>query len=397
MLYLLSTFWFWLLLALSVGFATGWLTFARSPGNFWRGLAPWGLALGLGALVAVLQLLPQRIGYWLDLGVLMLAAYLLGCCLASIIRLRLGDAAATEPAAMSGNIPTPGNIGAAGRIMPPPLAVEVAVEPTKPAPAEAVEEAITGLSAARAGKPDDLTQIYGIDGETQKKLNDLGLYHYDQLASLTPGNRRWLFRQLGHAGRFPSWWWRWRYDAEQLVAGKSVSASSPPKAAKPKSESKSSAVKPAKIETAPVAAPPAAPLAVVETPSQEGFEGSKPAGLATPRGGKADDLKRISGIGKQNEGRLHGLGIWHFDQIAQWSADEVKWVGGFLAFPGRIEREEWVRQAKVLGEGGETEFSRRADAGLVESSRDDTQDDGQGNVIPLGEVVKKPGAKAPKK
>ncbi len=94
----------------------------------------------------------------------------------------------------------------------------------EPVPGEATEEAITGLSQPRNGKPDDLTQIYGIDSETEKKLNALGLYHIDQIAVLTAGQRRWLFRQLGFSGRFPSWWWRWKYDAEQLMGGKTKPA-----------------------------------------------------------------------------------------------------------------------------------------------------------------------------
>ncbi|WP_218823402.1 hypothetical protein [Inquilinus limosus] len=106
-------------------------------------------------------------------------------------------------------------------------------------------------------------------------------------------------------------------------------------------------------------------------------------GLAAPRGGKADDLKRIKGIGPQNEGRLHGLGIWHFDQIAAWTKANVDWVGSFLAFPGRIEREDWVGQARQLAGGLETEFSKRVDAGLVETSRDDGSK-GQRNVEKTG-------------
>ncbi|WP_293798108.1 hypothetical protein [uncultured Bosea sp.] len=99
--------------------------------------------------------------------------------------------------------------------------------------------------------------------------------------------------------------------------------------------------------------------------------GQRPAGLVAARDDKADDLKLIKGIGRQNEGRLHGLGIWHFEQIANWTAENVEWVGGYLAFPGRIEREDWVGQAKLLAAGSETEFARRAKAGEVETSRDD--------------------------
>lgn len=81
--------------------------------------------------------------------------------------------------------------------------------------------------------------------------------------------------------------------------------------------------------------------------------GRRPPGLAAPHGGQADDLRRIRGIGPQNEARLHRLGIWHFAQIAAWDGDNVKWASSYLAFPGRIDREGWVEQAKALaGAGG---------------------------------------------
>jgi predicted flap endonuclease-1-like 5' DNA nuclease len=128
---------------------------------------------------------------------------------------------------------------------------------------------------------------------------------------------------------------------------------------------------------------PARPVAAApRIEGEEKIAGERPPGLAGPRGGKADDLKLIRGIGKQNEGRLHGLGIWHFDQISAWSKQQVLWVGSYLAFPGRIEREEWVKQARQLAAGKDTEFSKRAKWGLVPTSKDDGSL-GQGNVEPL--------------
>jgi len=76
--------------------------------------------------------------------------------------------------------------------------------------------------------------------------------------------------------------------------------------------------------------------------------GARPAGLAQPRGTGADRLTRIKGIGPVNEKKLNALGIWHFDQVAAWSEHEIAWVGSYLAFPGRIEREDWVGQAREL-------------------------------------------------
>jgi predicted flap endonuclease-1-like 5' DNA nuclease len=108
-------------------------------------------------------------------------------------------------------------------------------------------------------------------------------------------------------------------------------------------------------------------------PGEADIPGQRPAGLVAAREAGPDDLKLIRGIGRQNEDRLQALGIWHFAQIAAWTPANVEWVGSYLAFPGRIEREDWVGQAKTLAEGGETEFAVRARAGLVESSRDEDE------------------------
>ena len=87
--------------------------------------------------------------------------------------------------------------------------------------------------------------------------------------------------------------------------------------------------------------------------------------------GEEDDLKRIRGIGPVNEKALNTLGIFKFSQIAAWTPANVDWVEASLSVPGRIEREDWIAQAKLLAEGEETDFSKRVDAGEVESSLDE--------------------------
>ena len=95
-------------------------------------------------------------------------------------------------------------------------------------------------------------------------------------------------------------------------------------------------------------------------------EPARPAALAGPREGGADDLKRIKGVGPKLEELLHSLGFYHFDQIAAWGPSEVAWVDSNLeGFNGRATRDEWVEQARLLAAGGETEFSRRVDKGEV--------------------------------
>ncbi|MFD0915787.1 hypothetical protein ACFQ14_05145 [Pseudahrensia aquimaris] len=135
------------------------------------------------------------------------------------------------------------------------------------------------------------------------------------------------------------------------------------------------------MPTPPVTKPaaPAAPL-VSATPTPK--PKPKPKAAAKPKARKApakksapkpsaankDNLRMISGIGPQNEARLNNLGIYQFAQIASWKAKDEAHYGEVLAFPGRIEREEWVKQAKELAKGKTTEFASRVAAGQVGTS-----------------------------
>ncbi len=95
-------------------------------------------------------------------------------------------------------------------------------------------------------------------------------------------------------------------------------------------------------------------------------EGSKPATLDGARVDVADDLKQIKGIGPKMEKICNALGLYHFDQIAAWTPDEEAWVNANLeGFKGRMIRDQWTVQAKLLAAGGETEFSKRAEGGDV--------------------------------
>ncbi|WP_232823091.1 NADH:ubiquinone oxidoreductase [Oceanibium sediminis] len=81
-------------------------------------------------------------------------------------------------------------------------------------------------------------------------------------------------------------------------------------------------------------------------------EPGKPKLLSAARGGKPDDLKKIKGVGPKLEQVLNGLGVYHFDQIASWSDDEVAWVDENIeGFKGRVTRDGWVAQASELDKG----------------------------------------------
>lgn len=84
---------------------------------------------------------------------------------------------------------------------------------------------------------------------------------------------------------------------------------------------------------------------------------AEPAGLmpedfkqpkAMDRPANPADLKAISGIGPKLEKVLNGLGIWTFGQIAAWTPEEIAWVDDYLSFKGRIDRDDWTRQAAAL-------------------------------------------------
>ncbi len=87
---------------------------------------------------------------------------------------------------------------------------------------------------------------------------------------------------------------------------------------------------------------------------------AKPETLSAPRAGKADDLKLLKGVGPKLEQTLHDLGFYHFDQVAAWTEAEIAWVDTRLKFKGRIQRDGWIEQARILAGGGDTEFSKRA-------------------------------------
>ncbi|OAN72977.1 NADH-quinone oxidoreductase subunit E [Seohaeicola saemankumensis] len=143
--------------------------------------------------------------------------------------------------------------------------------------------------------------------------------------------------------------------------GKSGQGKAAPKAAAPKAKAAPKAPAP---DAAEKIAKPATKAAA--TPAAAAGEGTKPKTMKAPRKAGADDLKLIKGVGPKLEALLHSMGFYHFDQIAKWSSEEVTWVDQNLeGFKGRVTRDDWVAQAAILADGGETEFSNRAKKGEV--------------------------------
>jgi len=142
------------------------------------------------------------------------------------------------------------------------------------------------------------------------------------------------------------------------------------KAAKP-AAAKPAAVKAAKpvakavsVKAAPAKAVKPAAKAVSVKAAPVAADG-KPETLTKARAGGADDLKQLKGVGPSLEKTLNEMGFYHFDQVASWRKKEVEWVDSRLKFKGRIVRDEWIKQAKVLARGGTSDFSNKVKKGGV--------------------------------
>ena len=125
-------------------------------------------------------------------------------------------------------------------------------------------------------------------------------------------------------------------------------------APKPKAEAKP---KVAKAAESPAVIADATP----KVAKPKAVKAAGPARLKAPRKGRADDLKEIEGIGPALEKLVNEMGFFHFDQIASWSDADVALVDSEMkTFKGRITRDRWVAQAKIIVTEGLEAFRERA-------------------------------------
>lgn len=96
-----------------------------------------------------------------------------------------------------------------------------------------------------------------------------------------------------------------------------------------------------------VAAKKAAPKAAKKAEPKKAAP-KKPAA----KSGAKDDLKQLSGVGPALEKKLNENGVTTFAQVAGWKKADIADMDGKLSFKGRIERENWVAQAKELAKKG---------------------------------------------
>jgi len=100
----------------------------------------------------------------------------------------------------------------------------------------------------------------------------------------------------------------------------------------------------------------AAPAAVKPEPAPAPVPAPAPA----PAPAAADDLSRIKGLGPKIATLLGELGVTSFAQIAAWSEEDVTRMDAQLGrFAGRITRDQWVEQARLLAAGDEAGFTEK--------------------------------------
>lgn len=82
------------------------------------------------------------------------------------------------------------------------------------------------------------------------------------------------------------------------------------------------------------------------------------AAQARPDG--ADDLTKLKGVGPKLAAQLNALGVTSFAQIAGWSEADIDRVDDQLGrFKGRIRRDDWIGQAKLLASGDTAAYEAR--------------------------------------
>jgi predicted flap endonuclease-1-like 5' DNA nuclease len=104
-------------------------------------------------------------------------------------------------------------------------------------------------------------------------------------------------------------------------------------------------------------APEAASAAPAEPPPAAPAEEER---VAAPADGPPDDLTRLKGLGPRLNALLSELGVSRYDQIAAWTPADIARIDAQLgSFRGRIERDGWVEQARLLAAGDVAGFEAK--------------------------------------
>ena len=168
--------------------------------------------------------------------------------------------------------------------------------------------------------PDDLTLINGIDEFTQKKLNSLGVFSYEQLSRMDSTNAKEV------------------NDALEMLPGKIIEMDWTKQA----------------ITMLELKGVDKASSSSIEDEGDEVFADLSAAQIKWAQIGKAgdrksDNLTKIKGIDAETQKKLKVLGIRTYDQLSRMDSETAEAVNGALGMmPGRVSKMMWAQQAKAL-------------------------------------------------
>lgn len=225
MAFLIDRFWLPLLLSGLIGIMIGWATCGRAKaGGSWKSSwLPLGILAAIaGVFAAVQMVLPGRYGLWLEVALMMFAAYLAGCCISCLIhgmtfgRQRTTEKSELQPAAGIdadiGSGSTRATSEAAAPARETALSIvsrsaDATAVSAAPKPLAAIAPATPGakpplLHRPRNGQKDDLTLIWGVAEKLEERMNRMGIWHFDQIAAWTPEHVKWFEHEVeGFRGR----------------------------------------------------------------------------------------------------------------------------------------------------------------------------------------------------
>lgn len=276
----------------------------------------------------------------LQIFLLIVIAYILGCVAGCLLHQFFADDAPTDftveeqDALMSATEPQPTKAS----LIPASPAPVIKSEPPKVDLPLSREKALPEIDIPRAAQLDDLKRIRGIGRQNEIRLNAIGVTSFAQIAGWSKARQAEIGARLSFSGRIERE--EWVAQAKALAKGKQTDFSRR--------------------------------VAGGDVPSSAAGDagksvGKKPRTLKSARNRKADALTSIAGIGKAIEDKLNAVGIFHFSQLASWSPEEAAWIGNEIGFPGRVERENWVKQASNLNAADEKPAGKTVSGGKSKS------------------------------
>ena len=324
----------------------------------------------------------------------------------------------TPPVAVPKIVPPPVAAAIAGGVATAAAATVTSVLAKPPTPPAAPVTQAPPVTPAPA-PADNLRRIKGIDAGIEAALHKLGVRRYAQIAAWMRPEVANVSQALGFKGRIEQQNWieqaailaqgnkthyvRW-LERNNMPMGQPSANAGTPAPVRPSAglaaavasvaggaagaiSAAASAARPAPASltrspdvenraafaterpSAPVATAPPKPASNPSLSAAAAAIASSAAAADSKRGSH-DNFQRISGVTAELEKTLLTNGVTRYDQLAAWSRVDVDSFDKLTSGDGRVLRENWIEQARILSSGGETAYAREYDRRAREAARD---------------------------